>query len=485
MSETTMQRPPADLLNDVLGPVMTGPSSSHTAGPARIGRLVHDLCGGVARAEILYSRSGSYAATLRGQASDRGFAAGLLGLACDDPRLPEALDLARERGIRVQFCEVDEDFDHPNRAVIRAAGPDGVEHFVESLSVGGGNIHITAVDGVLADLDGRRPVFVRFEGGPRFSDRPFDRAGRLIRAVTPVESDSARIPPFRTGREAEERLSSQATIGEAAILYETALSGWDDARLQAHLDRLLMVMEEAVRGGLAIRDGAHFEYVKPSAAGLQAGRPRFVPSGLLDEGVVIATAVMEHDRAMGVIVAAPTAGSAGVLPAVLLPLLHQGLLDRARARRALAGAGLIGAFVLESATFAAEEAGCQAENGAAAAMAAAALCDVQGAPAAVSFRAAALALSNMLGLVCDPVGGGVEIPCIGRNAAAAANAVVSANLVLGGFDPLIPLDEVIGAMAEVGRALPASLRCTARGGLAATPTALRLAFHSKKGVSGS
>jgi L-serine dehydratase len=188
---------------------------------------------------------------------------------------------------------------------------------------------------------------------------------------------------------------------------------------------------------------------------------------------------------MGVIVAAPTAGSAGVLPAVLLPLLWSGRIDRRRAARALAAAGLVGAFVLHAATFAAEEAGCQAENGTASAMAAAALSDLQGAPADVSFRAAALALSNMLGLVCDPVGGGVEIPCISRNSAAAANAVVSANLALGGFDPLIPLDEVIIAMAEIGRLLPCSLRCTARGGLAATPTARRLAHSSKEGESPS
>jgi L-serine dehydratase len=476
-------RPCPDLFNDVLGPVMTGPSSSHTAGPARIGRLVHDLCGGIVRAEIQYSGSGSYAATLRGQASDRGFAAGLLGMSCDDPRLPEALALAGEKGVELFFREIDEPFDHPNRAVLRAAGPDGVEHRIESLSVGGGNILITAVDGVPVELDGRRSVHIRFEGGVRLSDRAFERGGRLIRAVTPVETDPARIPPFRSAREAEERLPGPVTVGDAALLYESALSGWDEPRLQGHLDRLLTVMEEAARGGLAIRDASRFEYTKPSAASLQASRAAFLPSGLLDEGVVIAAAVMEYDRAMGVIVAAPTAGSAGVLPAVLLPLLHEGRLDRARARRALAGAGLVGAFVLEAATFAAEEAGCQAENGAASAMAAAALCDVQGAPAAVAFRAAALALSNLMGLVCDPVGGGVEIPCLGRNAVAAANAVVSANMALGGFDPLIPLDEVIGAMAEVGRAMPASLRCTARGGLAATPTARRCAHHSKEGVS--
>ena len=474
--------PQPDILNDVLGPVMVGPSSSHTAAPACIGRMVTDICGGVRRAEILYSRTGSYAATLRGQASDRGFAAGLLGLACDDADLPRALDLARARGLGIVFSAVPEDFDHPNRAIIRAVGEDGISHEIASLSVGGGHILITAIDGAPVEIDGRRDLSIRFEGGVEVGEPRLVRGGRLLRRVTPVASDPSRRPPFDSARLLENARPPEDALAEAALAYEGALSGWDEERLLARLDRVLTVMDAAAHGGLALRSSPHFRYLKPSAAGMAARRADFVPSGILEEGIVIATAVMEHNRNMGVIVAAPTAGSAGVLPAVLLPLLRAGRIPRRAALRALAAAGLVGALVLARATFAAEEAGCQAENGTASAMAAAALCDLRGAPARIALRAAALALSNQLGLVCDPVGGGVEIPCIARNAAAAAGAVAAANMALGGFDPLVPLDEVAAAMAAIGREMPASLRCTARGGLAATPTAVAASSPRTEGA---
>jgi len=118
--------------------------------------------------------------------------------------------------------------------------------------------------------------------------------------------------------------------------------------------------------------------------------------------------------------------------------------------------------------------GCQAENGSSSAMAAAALTDMMGYKANVGLKSAALALQNMLGLICDPVCGSVEIPCISRNVSAVANAVVSANMVIGGFDPYIPLDEVIITMGKVGLMLPRELRCTVLGGLCETPTAKRL-----------
>jgi L-serine dehydratase len=142
--------------------------------------------------------------------------------------------------------------------------------------------------------------------------------------------------------------------------------------------------------------------------------------------------------------------------------------------KALLAGGLVGVFIDHQATFAAETAACQAEIGAAGAMAAAAAVQLLGGSADQSFRAAALALQNMLGLICDPVAGVGNIPCVSRNAAGAANALVSANMVLAGFDPCLPLDEVIVAMKNVGLMLPAELRCTGRGGLCLTPTALAI-----------
>jgi L-serine dehydratase len=139
--------------------------------------------------------------------------------------------------------------------------------------------------------------------------------------------------------------------------------------------------------------------------------------------------------------------------------------------RAMLGAGLIGVFIAGQATFAAEVAGCQAECGAGSAMAAAALVNLAGGSAQQAVDAASMALQNTLGMICDPVATRVEVPCLGKNVLAAANALACANMALAGFDAVIPLDEVIQAMAAVGSVLPPELRCTALGGLSVTPAA--------------
>jgi L-serine dehydratase len=474
-------RPAADLFNHVLGPVMTGPSSSHTAGPARIGRIVHDLCGGVRRATIRYSRHGSYAATLRGQGVDRGFTAGLLGLSPDDPRVADPWALAAERGVSTAFEEVEAAFPHPNTGVLLATASDGATHEVESVSTGGGNVRIVSIDGTPIDLDGSRDTYVTLEFPLRVTFDPPPQPHRRIRRVVPVAATEGREAPFRTAGELLASGWGGRPLSEAAVAYEVALSGWTTEEVERVAASLLDVMDRAATAGLAMTSSPHFQYSQPSARRLHAARQTGIPAGVLSDAVPLSTAVMEHNRALGVIVAAPTAGSAGVLPGVLLAYSRSRQGDVGRVVRALLAAGLVGAFVMHQATFAAEEGGCQAENGAASAMAAAALCDLQGSDARTALGAAALALANLLGLICDPVGGGVEMPCIGRNAMAAANAVVAANMVLGGFDPVIPFDEVAQAMMDVGRRMSPDLRCTSRGGLATTPTALRLVRARSQG----
>lgn len=468
---------PASILNDVLGPVMTGPSSSHTAGPARLGRMVFDLCDGVKQADIYYSKSGSYAATLSGQASNRGFTAGLLGWDCADARLPSSLEYAEQAGIQVRFHAVEESYNHPNQAVIVARGQDDCTLRAVTLSIGGGNVRITTINDHPVWLDGCQDAYADLGEKVLISSKPTGPGSRRVRPVVPASRDSRLAPPFVNAGQLMDRFPN-ATLAEAALHYEKSLTGWEDQKLLAYMETLLVVMENAAREGVKITESGHFRYLKPSANALDCNRTRFIDSGILEDGVVIATATMEHDRNMGVIVAAPTAGSAGVLPAVLLPFLRKGNLTAECLERALLAAGLVGAFIANQATFAAEEAGCQAENGAASSMAAAALIDLMGGDARTALQAAALALSNQLGLVCDPVGGSVEIPCISRNAVAAANAVVSANMVLGGFDPFIPFDEVVMAMKAIGETMSPALRCTAKGGLAATPTARRIPFDS-------
>jgi L-serine dehydratase len=182
-------------------------------------------------------------------------------------------------------------------------------------------------------------------------------------------------------------------------------------------------------------------------------------------------ATLERSATMGVIVAAPTAGSAGVVPGALLACAESTGAEDAAIRRALWNAAAVGALVSTNATVAGAEGGCQAEVGTASAMAASALVELLGGMPAQCLDAASLAIANTLGLVCDPVGGMVEFPCQARNAMGVACAMSSAQLALSGVGCPIPFDEVVDAMAAVGAALPATLRETAEGGLAATPTA--------------
>jgi L-serine dehydratase len=192
------------------------------------------------------------------------------------------------------------------------------------------------------------------------------------------------------------------------------------------------------------------------------------------KAVARALAMAEYNAAMGKIVAAPTAGACGILPAALLTAMDEkGMLEDA-AVMALFTAGALGLVIANEASIAGAEGGCQAECGSAAAIAAGALVEMSGGSPRMVAEACAIAIKNQLGLVCDPVAGLVEVPCVKRNAGGIMCAIAAADMALAGIKSVIPVDEVIGAMREIGEALPASLKETARGGLAATQTGLAL-----------
>lgn len=190
---------------------------------------------------------------------------------------------------------------------------------------------------------------------------------------------------------------------------------------------------------------------------------------VLGRGIAYAMAVLEVNASMGLIVAAPTAGSAGIVPGLLLALQQEYHIPDGKMIDALFNAGAIGYLAMRNATVAGAVGGCQAEVGVASAMAASAAVELMGGTPEQCMAAASTVLMNMLGLVCDPVGGLVEYPCQNRNAAGVANALIAAEMALSGIEQLIPLDEMIDAMYVVGKRLPAELRETALGGCAATP----------------
>ena len=199
----------------------------------------------------------------------------------------------------------------------------------------------------------------------------------------------------------------------------------------------------------------------------------------MQEVIATALSVGESNACMRKIVAAPTAGACGVLPAVLVPLYQAGKASEEEILRALYVASGIGAVISFRACIAGAAGGCQAEIGSASAMAAGALVALRGGDGAQIGHAAAMTLKNLMGLVCDPVAGLVEVPCVKRNVVGAMNAVSCAEMALAGIESRIPVDEVIDAMGDVGRRMPVEFRETALGGLAATPAGLRVKGRMK------
>ena len=264
-------------------------------------------------------------------------------------------------------------------------------------------------------------------------------------------------------------------ISEVMHQREILLSETTAEIVDQRMDRVLEIMKDAA-----------FSPIKDpviSMGGLIGGEARklcefhnlgkSLCGNVLGKGITYAMATLETNASMGLIVASPTAGSAGIVPGMMLALQEvYGFSDK-KIRQALFNAGAIGYLAMRNATVAGAVGGCQAEVGIASAMAASAAVELLGGPPLQCTYAASTVLMNMLGLVCDPVGGLVEYPCQNRNAAGVSNALIAAEMSLAGIPQFIPLDEMIDAMYTVGKKLPAELRETAMGGCATTPSACK------------
>ena len=268
---------------------------------------------------------------------------------------------------------------------------------------------------------------------------------------------------------------SGRTLAETALARESQDQGRTVADIRSALGRALHVMRGAVADGLTGDLYSASGLVGGDAAKLRAGPSGPMAGTPFRDILARALAVQEVNAAMGVIVAAPTAGGAGVLPAVLTGLAKARGIGDDGVVDALATAGLIGAVIADRASLSGAEGGCQAETGAAAAMAAGAATEMLGGSPSQAGHAVSLAMQGTLGLVCDPLGGLVELPCVFRNATGAAIALAGIEMALAGITFAIPVDEVIDVMGEIGRNMDVRYRETAGGGLAATPTGRRLA----------
>lgn len=518
---------------EILGPVMVGPSSSHTAGALRCAQVAASLMEAPVT-EVRFTLFNSFSHTAKGHGTDRALVAGILGLDADDERIADAFELAGQRGVAFSFASGgDVERLHPNTVDIDMRDATGARLTARGESLGGGRVRLSSINGVRVDITGEydtvfvghrdvpgvlaaltvelsaRGINIAFmrtyrlspggeaytvfelDGAPEGTD-PAElladiRLNKAVSVATLIRVPGATRPAPSSGpcgdfSSASELLALCETDGigpgEAMRRREAALLGADEA--DRSMRRVMETMErsasEPIRnprpslGGL-IGGGAK----RVSDAGAEIG-PALM-GAVQTDAVARAMAVLERSASMGVIVAAPTAGSAGVVPGSLIACADALGLDRTGRDAALANAlwaaAATGLVLSLNATVSGAEGGCQAEVGSAAAMAASGLVTLMGGSPGTALDAASLALQNLLGLVCDPVGGLVEVPCQARNAIGVAAAFSSAQIALSGVPVLVPLDEMARVMLGVGRSLPASLRETARGGIAQAPSACR------------
>jgi L-serine dehydratase len=502
------------IFNDVIGPVMRGPSSSHCAAALRIGRLARDLMDGEMNDILVeFDRNGSLPTTHESQGSDMGLFGGLLGWDAADERLPGSPGALRDAGVQIRIETVDAGDEHPNtyRLTMQSARE---RHSLIAISTGGGMMEVIAVDGFKLSMFGDTCETLLWvaEGGQKLAQRLAalveadeillhgSAGGQLVEVkagqfvsdtiiaelqkttallqvkrlspVLPVLSRKGMKVPFSTCAELlRHDAGRNLPLWKLAVEYEKARGNLTETEIIARMVEIVRILRRSIQQGIA---GTQYD---DRVLGHQCGKfgdlmrsGRLLNGGALNRIVLYVTALMEVKSSMGVIVAAPTAGACAALPGAVIAMAEEMNLSEEDMAKALLASGLIGVFIATRWTFAAEVGGCQAEGGSAASMAAAALVTLADGTLPQAVAAASMAFQSMLGLICDPVANRVEVPCLGKNVLAASNALSCANMALADYDPVIPFDEVVETAQRVAGQMPRELRCTALGGLSITKT---------------
>lgn len=504
------------IFNDVIGPVMRGPSSSHCAASLRIARMCRDLMDeNIKDILIEFDPNGSLATTHKSQGSDMGLFGGFLGWEAFDERLPESDKHIVTAGINVAISVVDIGADHPNTYKITLHNA-GETRKLTAISTGGGMIEVIDIDGVPVSMAGDFYYTLIYCNAPeqvvdflkatvQYDDIEIHRGEvcfvelrsqafldavvrseikalegvsciKCLKPVLPVMSRKNLTVPFISCNEMlEYNKGKHKKLWELAVDYEMARGNISAEEVFEQMRKIVHIMDNAIQLGLK---GTHYEDRILGSQSLQFKEKfeadRLIGGDVTNRIIMYVSAMMEVKSSMGVIVAAPTAGSCGALPGALIGTAHSLGLPEDDLVKAMLSAGLIGVFIAAHATFAAEVGGCMAETGSGGGMAAAALTEMKGGTLDQAIAAASLALQNSLGIICDPIGNRVEAPCLGRNVMAATNAVASANMALSNYEHLIPLDEVIETMKAVGDQIHHTLRCTNLGGLSITNAARKI-----------
>jgi L-serine dehydratase len=398
---------------------------------------------------------------------------------------------------------------HPNNYRIKIFNST-TYHTVQAISTGGGMIEVQEIDGakvcmngdyhellifgndleaiqaiIPGDLDfdfielheGDRK-FIEIKSGIGFSEDVIKTLEsntsvdfvRYLKPVLPVLSrKNLEVPFLYCDDMLKYGKANDLTLWELAVLYECARGNVDEATVFEKMKHIVRLMKESIHKGL---EGTKYQdrILPVQSLGFKEKMENnaLLNGGMLNTIILYVTAMMEMKSSMGIIVAAPTAGSCGALPGTLLGAGEIMKKSEEELIKAMLAAGMIGVFISEHSTFAAEVGGCQAECGAGSSMAAAGLVTLAGGTLEQCVTAASIALQNSLGMICDPIANRVEAPCLGKNIMASSNALSCANIALANYDPVVTFDEVVATMFDVGNSMPHELRCTGLGGLAAT-----------------
>ncbi len=524
-----MDKTPSSIFNDVLGPVMRGPSSSHVAAASRIGKLIYMATkAGIRSVVVNFDINGSLAESYNGHGSDIGLASGLLGMDVTDSKVPDALKIAENNDLEIEFIISDYGAIHPNNYRLNVTDKNGKIRRWEAISTGGGMISIEGLNDFHININGdyyelliilnnkvseKLHKYLHIElSNLEFFTTNEDKNGNslihlksrlafseenineikdsfniedliYIQPVLPILGSSNITVPFSTAESALEYANkNNKKLWELACLYESQRGGISEEEVFTRMEDLVLIMEESIATGLS---GTYYDdrILQQQSHLIEEGKKKnkLIPVELINTMIKYITAIMEVKSSMGVIIAAPTAGACGTLPGTLIAAKDTFKMDKNKLVKGMLSASLIGIFISEGSTFAAEVAGCQAECGSASGMAAAGLCEMFDGTAKECIDAASIALQGITGLACDPIANRVEAPCLNKNIMAGSNAISSAIMALAGYDKVIPLDETIGAIKDIGNKLPIELRCT-YGGLGKTKTSneIRLKLEELK-----
>ncbi|WP_286148918.1 L-serine ammonia-lyase, iron-sulfur-dependent, subunit beta [Neopoerus faecalis] len=519
------------IFNHALAPITPGPSSSNTCGPVRIGLICQQLLGEIpAKAVVEYYSKGAFTTTLYGMKSDVAFINGLLGKEQNNPEFNAAYTIAKEVGMDVSFAEVDDLTVGGMETVrIRMTDQSGFEMVVIGESIGGGAFKIHYIDDCPMDIHGTNYELVVFlkkasqsaaeelakkiapqveslndiccvtgkaysiiniKAGKEFSKElkvsltAMSEVARLrsVAPIHPIVTDISRTAPFDSPDSmiayCEEHHCSAA---QAAIDYEMAVSGWSEEHVREYGNMLLSIMRESRAGGF--NSNLKFDgIVTAKAASMKdkIGAGAMPSLGVLNAAIPSALGIMEHSNATGKIVCVPTGGSSGIVPGLLLSAADYMDVSEDALYQSLMTAGIIGVLMMvDGNEFSGGAHGCQAEVACGTAMAAAGLVQMMGGTAKEACDAAAMSLQCFLGLICDPVAGLVQVPCLARNIAGVSVAASCAEAVCAGFDVVIPLDEMTRIMVRVGGEISDHLGLCCNG-CCLTPTGKRLTADYEK-----